>query len=196
MRIVAALLLSICVATFAGAGEYDINYLFQTPHSGSIEPTLGRGQTFQMGKAGSLDQIIVRAGFFNGGQTVATLNLYELTGDESNGAALPAPIASSTAILPGNGIQANHAFNFQNLSFPAGKKLAFAMFGHISISIGLGLAPPPNSTPIVVSNGNIFYTLRTASFATVITPVPEPSTLSLALVPALAIFRGRRTSVR
>lgn len=193
MRLLAALLLSFCVNASASASEFDINYLFTPSASGSIEPSaMGRGQTFQMGKSGSLDQIIVTAGYFNSGQATATLKLYDLVGIETNGSPLTL-IATSTTVISDYSIQANRTFNFQNLNFPAGKKLAFALFGHISISIGLGGAGPPNSTPIVVSNDSIFFTSRTASFATMITLVPEPTTLSLALVSTIGLFRRRPT---
>lgn len=193
MKLAVVFMMSLLMTTCTNAEVYDINHLFAPNATGSITPaTLGRGQTFQMGKSGSLDQIIVTAGFYNSFATTATLKLYELTGNELNGAALASPIATSTAVIPADNTQANHTFNFQNLNFPAGKKLAFAMFGHISLSIGLGGAPPANSTPIVVDNGNIFYTARTASFATVITPVPEPSTLSLAAISLITLARRRR----
>ncbi len=195
MRLAVALVWFACVVSSVQASEYDIYYLFSPDARGSVDQTLGRGQTFQMGKSGALEQIIVTANVYNGGQGMGTLKLYELSGNETSGSPLTS-IAASTALITGGTVPNNYTFTFQNLNFPAGKKLAFALFGNNSISIGLGGDGPPNSSPIVVDDGKIVFTARTASFATVITPVPEPSGFALGLVAAVAIVSRNKKKLQ
>jgi hypothetical protein len=129
MKFTVAILFFACLLSSAKASVIDVSNLM--PHSahGSVDPSgFGRGQTFQMGQAGSLNRIAVSVinDLFTPGQ--ATLKLYELTGTEVTGIPIPT-IATSTANIAGGNVATIYDFNFSGLNFPAGKKLAFGLYG-------------------------------------------------------------------
>ena len=88
----------------------------------------------------------------------------------------------------------NRDFHFANLNYPAGKKLAFALYGKF-VGLALADAGPPDAKPLVVDDEKLFFAERHAVFATYVTPVPEPCFGALAAVPSVMILMRRKRCV-
>lgn len=192
MRLATALLFFGCLTASANASVIDVNNLIPPTASGAVEPAgFGRGQTFQMGQTGSLDRIAVSILNNNPAQGPVTVKLYELNGTETNGAPLSAA-ATATVELNSGSDPTVYDFHFANLNYPAGQKLAFALYGRF-VGLALADAGPPNAEPIIVDDEKLFFAERHAVFATYVTPVPEPCLAPMVVVSSvMLLMRGKR----
>jgi hypothetical protein len=189
MRFALIALLFVCLTATAGASQIDVDNRERggtyDEWAGLNSPLINAGNVFWMGQHARLDAISVS--FRSSDPWPTVVELYRKSGQELT------LLGASSVSIPFSDEFAFYSFPFEGLTFDEGEELAFIIRGHGIAgvrSVPLANSPYIHLLQYYPQDELEFregYGLR---FATYITPVPEPSTIVLALV-AVVAFRMR-----
>lgn len=177
----------VCVTSTAEASRLDIDNLIPTTSwSESNSPFFSIGQTFTTSETGSLDEVVLRLSVVAGSHPrTASLEIYKFNDRVFNKIG-----DSSLSVDSGFNFKEFH-FGFANLNLIAGEPYAFLLISK-DVRVGTTGLNLPNTEALHLQLDGLFEGRAEIVFATYITPIPEPSTILLALISIATIKRRRR----
>lgn len=196
MKLLLSLAIVIAFATQTTAGQIDVDRIGQVAHGSSIGNGLAIGETFTMGRTGRLDNITVALENFTGARVGVQMLLYTT---RVEGSSVYFDIKGSSVVTTeSSGNWKYYSFPF-TATYQAGEELAFTVMPTTGLQLQVMHSDLPGSDLIrSLFGGNWTAPFRpdgsshSLSFSTSVTPVPEPSTLSLAAISVVALARRRR----